>query len=244
MWFRILSLCVLLSSAPRAFSETQASQPQEADALEESTLSPLSDEERSEELAFTQAELQSQLRRAYALDIGPVMPWTRFGLGMLWKAGPSIDAASVGLGDFSFSGNEKSRNYQISLKDQTFAFSKSYRHAGFAPIYLEPFVGYVHWTGDIQPRGEDALNDEIASSLSSSFDIHGVQLGANVGISWIFSSGLFVDYKLMSVSSAVLLQQTYTHNTAEARAKVRELLEGPLSMNTVHLRIGYATLIP
>ena len=67
---------------------------------EDTSLAPFSEEEEREELAFTQDEIYAKLEKAYAFDLGPVMPWNRYGLGLLWKAGSALDTLHIGLGDF------------------------------------------------------------------------------------------------------------------------------------------------
>lgn len=191
-------------------------------------------------LAFSQKELQTQFPGGLAANIGPVMPWSDVGASILWSRYTFIQSLSLGAGGFKFSDNYKERNYRVQTDSQSVYYAARWFFLGFGPLYVEPFVGFVRWSGSIKPNGYDNVNDTLASALNSRFDITGASLGGNLGIMWIFSNGLFLDYNLFNISGAGFITKKFTTNTDEAKRNVKKELAGPMTMSNLHLRIGYS----
>lgn len=218
-----------------------ASQSLYADGGEEETSTEsLNDNDRATALEFTQKELQSKFQSGFGLELGKVMPWSDVGAAVLGRTGSSISTLSLGFGRYKYSGELDSRNYQVAGKAQSAYAASRWFVLGFGPIYLEPIVGLVHWNGDVKPRTTDKLTDIEASSLTSRYDLIGLDVGANLGLMWIFGNGVFLDYNLMNISHALLLKETYTVSTTESRKAVRAQIAGPVTMIGLNLRIGYS----
>lgn len=191
-------------------------------------------------LAFSQNELQNNFPGGLAFNIGPVMPWSNYGVSLLWRKINFIQTLSLGAGDYKFSDNYKERNYNVDTDSQSIYYGLRWFFLGFGPIYVEPFFGAVRWSGSIKPNGYDNVNDTLASSLNSRFDITGASLGANLGIMWIFQNGIFLDYNFLNLSGAGFIKTKFTTNTEEAKKNVKKELAGPLTMSNLHLRVGYS----
>ncbi len=207
---------------------------------EDQSTEHLSDSDLDAALEFSQKELQGKFQSGVGLNLGLVMPWSKIGASFLGRLGQPISSFSLGFGDFEYSGNLDQRNYLVSGNSQASFIAARYFFLGFGPIYVEPLFGVVHWNGAIKPRGNDALTDIAASSLTSRFDILGVDIGANLGLMWIFTNGVFLDYNFLSLNRAFFIKESYTTNTSDARKSVRSQIAGLISMSSVHLRIGYA----
>ncbi len=207
---------------------------------EEQNAEPLSASERETALAYTQKELQNKFQSGVGLNLGRVMPWSELGVTFLGKLGQNISGLSLGFGDFEYSGNLNQRNYMVSGQAESAYVAARYFVFGFGPLYVEPAFGFVHWNGDVKPRGNDDLEDESASSLTSRFDVLGTDLDVNVGLMWIFTNGVFLDYNFLNLSHALLLKESYTVSTSESRKAIRTQIAGPISMSGINLRVGYA----
>jgi hypothetical protein len=194
-------------------------------------------------LEYTQKELQGKFTGGFALNLGPVMPWADYGASIFWSRYGIVQSLSLGAGDFEFSDNYKERNYQVEVDSQSMYYAARWFFLGFGPLYIEPFAGFVRWSGSIKPNGFDDTNDTLSASLNSRFDITGVSLGANLGLMWIFTNGIFLDYNLFNLSSAAFTSKRFTTNTAEAKKNVKKALEGPLTMSNLQLRVGYSIKI-
>jgi len=57
---------------------------------------------------------------------------------------------------------------------------------------------------------------------------------------WMFQNQMFIEYNLFSLNGSYLLSETYSTNTNNSRNSVRKQLRGPMSMNSVHLRLGWS----
>lgn len=233
----LLALMAVVAMPPRASGQTETPEGEEASS------GPGLDTELSElgeALDFSQKEQQERFDFGVGLNMGPVLPWNKWGLSFLWQQKYGIGSVSVGLGDFTFSDNYRDRNYRLEAKSQTAVYALRFFPLGFGPIYFEPLVGLGHWKGDIQPQGDDPVLDELASSLSSRYDLRGLSLGAHLGLMWIFSNRFFIDYNLFGVSKSYFFNEYYSVNTSEARANIREQVGGPLSFSNAHLRVGWS----
>lgn len=191
-------------------------------------------------LEYSQKERQQQFEGGLALSLGPVMPWSEYGASVFWRKADIIQNLSLGGGNFEFSDNYRDRNYIVKVDSQSAYYAARWFVLGFGPLYLEPFVGLVRWSGSIRPRGFDKLSDSLASSLNSRFDITGVSTGGNLGLMWIFSKGVYLDYNFLSLSGAAFVQRSFTTNTSEARNNVRRELGGPLTVSNLQLRVGWS----
>ncbi|MES2743783.1 MAG: hypothetical protein V4655_00090 [Bdellovibrionota bacterium] len=191
-------------------------------------------------LEFTQKELQGKFPGGIALNVGPVMPWSDYGASFFWSRYDIVQSLSLGAGNFDFSDNYKERNYLVDTDSQSVYYAARWFFLGFGPLYIEPFAGLARWSGSIKPSGYDDVNDSLSASLNSRFDITGVSVGGNLGIMWLFTNGLFLDYNLFNLSSAAFISKRFTTNTEEAKKNVRKELAGPLTMSNLHLRIGYS----
>ncbi|MFY7930175.1 MAG: hypothetical protein ACOVS5_14980 [Oligoflexus sp.] len=230
---RIFAFCI----ATTAVAETQSEPAPVDDEVANESLSP---EDKAEILEYTQKEEQDAFDSGVAVSIGPAMPWSKFGLAFLTKAPHGMETYSLGTGAFEFNDNESNRNYVVTLRSQSAFYTRRIFPLGFGPLYVEPIVGLVRWDGDIQPRGTDPLTDEVAASLSSRFNATGLALGGNIGIMWMFQNQMFIEYNLFSLNGSYLLSETYSTNTNNSRNSVRKQLRGPMSMNSVHLRLGWS----
>jgi hypothetical protein len=132
------------------------------------------------------------------------------------------------------------RNYVVEGHSQSSFVATRFFFLGFGPVYVEPAVGLVHWNGAVKPRGNDEVTDIAASSLNSRFDLIGVDINASLGLMWIFNNGIFLDYNLMSLSEAFLIQESYSVSTHETRQAIRSQIAGPMTMSNLNLRVGYA----
>lgn len=233
----ILTLGFTLMACPSLAQENSSSDDSKDD---EQSSERLTESDRDDALDFSQKELQGRFQTGAGVDLGLVMPWSKIGASYLGKIGSQIASLSLGFGSYEFSGNLDRRNYKVSGDTQAAYVASRYFVMGFGPIYLEPIVGLVHWNGEVKPRGADDIADSPASSLSSRYDLYGVEVGANLGLMWIFSNGIFLDYNFMNLSKAILLKETYTTSTEDARKATRAQVAGPVSMNSVNLRVGYA----
>lgn len=207
---------------------------------EEQSAEPLSESDRESALAYTQKELQTKFQSGVGLNLGRVMPWSELGATFLGKMDSTISSLSLGFGDFEYSGNLNQRNYMVSGHAESAYVAARYFVFGFGPIYVEPALGFVHWNGDVKPRGNDDLEDVAASALTSRFDLLGMDVDVNVGLMWIFTNGVFVDFNFLNLSHALLLKESYTVSTHEARKAIRTQIAGPISMSGINLRVGYA----
>jgi hypothetical protein len=207
---------------------------------EEQSAETLSESDRESALAYTQKELQTKFQSGVGLNLGRVMPWSELGATFLGKMDSTISSLSLGFGDFEYSGNLNQRNYMVSGHAESAYVAARYFVFGFGPVYVEPAFGFVHWNGDVKPRGNDDLEDVAASALTSRFDLLGVDADVNVGLMWIFTNGVFVDYNFLNLSHALLLKESYTVSTHEARKAIRTQIAGPISMSGINLRVGYA----
>jgi hypothetical protein len=191
-------------------------------------------------LDFTQKELQQRFNGGLGVNLGPVMPWAKIGASMLWPEYKGIAQLSLGAGGFDFSDNFEGRNYLVQIDSQSAYLGWRNFPLGFGPIYVEPFAGFVRWSGSIKPRGFDAQQDQLASSLTSRFDSFGMSLGGNLGLMWLFKNGYFLDYNLVSLSWAQIFREHYSNNTSASRNSIRKQIRGPLTMSSLHLRFGYS----
>gem|GEM_PF-2869503 len=232
----LIPILLIFSFHAYAMQDPEVENPKDEDQSTEG----LSDSDRDTALEFSQKELQEKFQSGAGLDLGLVMPWSKVGATFLGRLGEPISSLSLGFGYFEYSGNLDQRNYLVSGNAQASFIATRYFFLGLGPIYVEPIFGVVHWNGAIKPRGNDALTDIAASSLTSRFDIFGVDLGANLGLMWIFTNGVFLDYNFLSLNRAFFIKESYTTNTSDARKSVRSQIAGPISMSSVHLRIGYA----
>ena len=224
------------SSSDQAIAPTS-----DENLVEELAAENLQDEASNADLlAYTQKELQGRFEGGLALNFGPVMPWSKYGASVFWKGGDIIQSVSLGGGDFKFSDNYKERNYIVDVDSQSAYYAARWFFLGFGPVYVEPFAGFVRWSGSIKPRGYDNVNDSLASSLNSRFDMNGISLGANLGLMWIFTNGIFVDYNLLSLSSAAFVQKNFTTNTEAAKRNVKKELGGPLTTSNLQLCLGWS----
>lgn len=240
-----LLLATFLPAFSFAADSANPSDKSEVDAVDEETenAEPAGLTGRGEEaeaLDYTQKEKQQRFTGGLAFNIGPAMPWSAAGVSLLWPQFGGIGQLSLGAGDFDFSDNYRQRNYLVAVDSQAAFLAHRMFPLGFGPIYVEPFFGLVRWNGSIKPRGFDSTQDQLAASLTSRFDSFGASAGGNLGIMWIFKSGLFLDYNLLSLSWAHMVTEHYSNNTSEARKSIREQIRGPLTMNTLHLRIGWS----
>ena len=194
-------------------------------------------------LEYSQNERQAKFSGGMALNIGPVIPWSESGASFFWSRYSLIQSLTLGVGDFEFSDNYRDRNYRVKTDTQILYYATRWFFLGFGPLYVEPFAGFVRWSGSIKPSGYDNVNDTLASALDSRFDINGLSLGTNLGLMWIFDTGIFVDYNLFNISSAAFVSRRFTTNTDAAKKSVRKELVGPSTMSNFHLRIGYSLAI-
>jgi hypothetical protein len=190
LWWALAALTL-----PAHAAETPA-QLDEQD--EEQSAEPLSASDRESALAYTQKELQTKFQSGAGLNLGRVMPWSELGAAFLGKMGTTITSLSLGFGDFEYSGNMNQRNYIVSGHTESAYVAARYFVFGFGPLYVEPAFGFVHWNGDVKPRGNDDLEDESASALTSRFDLLGADLDVNLGLMWIFTNGVFLDYNFLN----------------------------------------------
>lgn len=231
-----LVFLIFVAAISPALAETP-SEPRESDETE--GLSSFL-EDAGEALDFSQREEQERFDFGLGVNLGPILPWTKWGASFLWKGRFGINSFSIGIGDFEFSDNYRERNYRLDVESQNAYYALRVFPLGFGPLYIEPMAGLVHWKGDIQPQGDDPLRDELASALSSRYDHRGLSLGASLGLMWIFSNRVFLDYNFLGVSKSIFLKEFYSVNTSEARANVRRQIEGPLSFTNAHIRIGWS----
>ncbi len=231
----LLSLWVLALPAGAAPSPAQSD-----DQDEEQSAEPLSESERALALEYTQKELQTKFQSGVGLDLGRVKPWSELGVTFFGRVGSQMASLGLGFGEFDYSGNLDQRNYLVSGQAESAYLATRYFPLGFGPLYVEPAIGFVHWNGDVKPRGNDDLDDVAASALTSRFDLLGADLDVNVGLMWIFTNGIFLDYNFLTLSHAFLLKESYTVSTSDSRKAIRTQIAGPISMSGLNLRVGYA----
>jgi hypothetical protein len=220
---------------------TAAETPGPADEQdEEQSAEPLSEGERATALEYTQKELQNKFQSAVGLDLGRILPWSELGVSFLSRTGSQISSLSLNVGDFEYSGNLDQRNYMVSGSAESAYVSSRFFLFGFGPLYIEPAIGFVHWNGEVKPQGNDEIDDIAASSLTSRFDLMGADLNVHFGLMWIFTNGIFLDYNFTNLSHALLLKESYTVGTKDARKAIRTQIAGPISMSGINLRVGYA----
>ncbi|WP_141734992.1 hypothetical protein [Oligoflexus tunisiensis] len=234
-------LCWGLGAMAMAASAAETETPAQVEGQDdEQSAEPLSASDRASALAYTQKELQDKFQTGASLDLGRVTPWSELGAAFFGRIGGPISSLSLGFGDFEYSGNLNQRNYMVSGHAESAYVAARYFVLGFGPLYVEPAIGLVHWNGDVKPRGNDDIDDIAASALTSRFDLLGADIDVNLGIMWLFTNGVFVDYNFLNLSHALLLQESYTVSTSEARKAIRTQIAGPISMSGINLRVGYA----
>lgn len=233
----VLWLSLWAFAWPAYAAETPA---QDEGQEDEQSAEPLSESEKALALEYTQKELQDKFQSGVGLDLGTVMPWSKIGATFFGKMGSQIGSLSLGFGDFEYSGNLNQRNYLVSGHAESAFVASRFFILGFGPLYVEPAIGLVHWNGDVKPRGNDDLDDIAASALTSRFDLLGADIDVNVGLMWIFTNGIFLDFNFVNLSHALLLKESYTVSTHEARKAIRTQIAGPIAMSGANLRIGYA----
>lgn len=199
--------------------------------------------ERAAALAFTQTELQQSFQQGLALSFGRAVPLADFGIVMIGKGIDRLSSFGLYTGSYEISGNLERRNYILTGKSASVSVGTRFFPLGFGPIFLEPFFGLRRWDGEVRPRGEDASDSQTASSLSSRYEIFGIDLGAQLGLMWIYKSGFFLEGNLLSMSRAFFIRETYTTNTEDARRAVRDQLGSMQSLSSLNFKLGWTKLL-
>ena len=194
-----------------------------------------------EPLAFSQHELSQNFKSWLDFGFGIVGPWQYFKVGTAWASGENVKSfhlVNMGGGAFEFSNNLDGTAYFLNTTARSISYSRREYFSSFARFYYEPLVQVNYWTGDIRPKANDTVDDELLSSLTSDYSIYGGTLGIKTGFTW-YGEQWSVDIGIIQLSKSMILSESYTNNSSQSRESVRSQISDVLSWSGINVSILY-----
>jgi hypothetical protein len=181
----------------------------------------------SDELGFSHEELRSRFDYLVAAGLGSGRPWQGYGLEM----GAVVAKESGILEERAYDVTGKARSAGASLR----LFSSHFTH-----LSVEGILGYASWEGRVDPHGSD--EDEVESAadkLSSGFRATGAFAGLAVGLTWVWESGLFLEWTPVGMRVSKMLQKDYDRDNASVDKAVKFAVERASFYGLTNLKVGY-----
>lgn len=185
------------------------------------------------ELSLNQEERREELRGAtvLAVDLGDTLPWQRLGLAMIRLEEAWLGwTISAGGGRFRTTGQLAGGAWQATVESRTLGGGGRWYPTGLTPVYLEGGAGLVSWNGVL------TLNE---GSGRWHYNSHGINIYMSPGFSFVFESGLFLEYSVFRISRAWMLENSLTGKDKAAGSGLADELQRSYSWSFLNLRLGW-----
>jgi len=108
------------------------------------------------------------------------------------------------------------------------------------PVFIQGGLGGVRWSGDVDPSRN--INESASSPeplLESDYTGTGIYADIELGFSYAFKSGFFIDYRLAGVSKAFLLSSDLQSDQNELADNIGDSLEDFFTYGLLNIRLGF-----
>ncbi len=168
--------------------------------------------------------------------------WQDFGATFGLKLAPSFwvqFSPGVGLHRNEGVGAPNIRFFQ-DLKSLSLHSSVRYYFWQVFPLFLQGGLGGVRWSGDVDPSRTINENQSNPTPLTES-DYSGVGLYSDLelGFSYAFKKGFFIDYRLVGLSKSFVLSSDLQSGQKELEDNLKDSLEDFFSYGLINIRLGY-----
>jgi hypothetical protein len=193
------------------------------------------------ELQPTYRELRAKFKRGFSLALFATRPWQLSTFSANFLAAPrGMWMTSAGTGKSTFKGEKAGWHYEQKTRSKAVDFGYQWFLSDAIPVSFGTGLGYVAWSGSLNPSGGD-IADPLRgeSALSSGFSGTGIYSFGCINLSWINSSGFFFEYNLVGLGVTKILDLTLTKDFGESRAVVKRNLSAGQSWGFVNFKIGW-----
>lgn len=184
-------------------------------------------------------DLRANKTAIISLAQGTSSPWQGTSLGFQGILSPLNSVGlTLGTGKFEQEGEVAERSYDLNVKSRAVALGYQRYFETYEPFGVQFFLGYALWEGNVIPSGSDSLstgNDR----LSSSFEANGWFVGVNVSMSWIWESGIFLEWIPFGLQSSSVLQFKKSTDSTGVDDAVIPSIESPAFFGISNIKIGY-----
>ena len=108
------------------------------------------------------------------------------------------------------------------------------------PVFIQGGLGGVRWSGDVDPsRTIDESRPSPVALTESDFSGVGLYTDFEVGFSYAFKKGFFIDYRLAGLSKSFVLSSDLQSGQSELQENLEDSLEDFFSYGLINIRLGY-----
>lgn len=195
------------------------------------------------ELSFSSHELREKAQNGFALGIGPSEAWQTFSFyAEFYKSPRFLWTASLGTGTYYFKDSYQSRDYKMKVQSRAFNGGLRYFLSEFFPVYTQTSLGYAFWRIDSKPTGASTgeLSEvSVDERLRYAGSLHGLWLGQQLGMQYLWGSGVSIDVSLVGFAKSFVLAEDYTRSSSASKHIAKKKVEAPLSWGLLNMKLGY-----
>ncbi len=108
------------------------------------------------------------------------------------------------------------------------------------PVFIQGGLGGVRWSGDIDPsRTIDENQTSPIPLTESDYSGTGLFTDFELGFSYTFKKGFFIDYRLAGISKSFVLSSDLQSGQTELEDNIKDSLEDLFSYGLLNIRLGY-----
>ena len=207
---------------------------------------PESDEAKNQEatdgeLELTPREIRGQFKKGLGIALFPTRPWQIMTLSANFLTGTKgMWITSAGGGVNTFEGDKDAWHYQMKTSSNAVDVCYQWFLSDIFPLSFETGLGIVAWRGMINPSGGDYADGSHGdAALRAGFTGTGLYGFAAINLTWIRSSGLYLEYNVVGLGTTRILDLTMTKDTGASRAVVYKNLGGAQTWGFINLKIGW-----
>ncbi len=197
---------------------------------------------RGDELAFSKEEVRRQFNYGVSLNLGVSAPWQVFGADFQFDRHAWYGwTLSAGGGVAALMGHQDGAEYRVDVVSRALQFGWRYYLHREWPLYLQPAIGSVYWTGNINPSGLDEVTvlNRDRSDLQTGFGAYGATVSLTLGGVFLWESGFFLDYGLVGLAKTFIIVADSSADSAVTDRVMQEHLGKTLAWGLANIKIGW-----
>jgi hypothetical protein len=172
--------------------------------------------------------------------MGHAMPWQGYSVEALALLRPDLAVGVYGGGGgFHTSGIQNEKSYDLAMETHGAGVAGRFWFERLEKLSLAAAAGYTTWSGSISPHGSEEPDVDPQDKLSAAFRASGLVAGLSAGLTWIWDSGLFLQWTPVGIEMSRALSKDYSRDSTIVRDAVTSNLQRTGFYGLIDLEFGY-----
>ncbi len=197
------------------------------------------DKVQADELKLSHDEVRGRFVYFLSAAVGSSKPWQAytFDAGVVVRP-DQVAGAFAGGGPEHLAGIVDEKSYDLKLSTRSAGGTWRYFFHKIEGLSVETLAGYSAWDGNVTPHGSDDVIPDEEDKLTSSFHATGAYVGVSGAITWLWDSGLYLEWTLCGATKAKVFQIDYSRNSEPVKKAVENDLERASFYGLNNFKVG------